>query len=165
MSVGNTPLVEVDGIYAKLECTNPTGSIKDRIAKYILDESEKKELLRSGMTIVEATSGNTGIALSYYAAQKGYKVVIVMPENMTEERKQIIRDLGAELVLCSAGDFLEAATIRDKMTEDPQNFNPDQFSNPLNVECHYKTTGQEILKQIKQFTPLAIDAFVVGVGT
>jgi cysteine synthase A len=165
MTVGDTPLVYIDGIYAKLECTNPSGSIKDRIAKYIIDESEKKGILKPGMTIVEATSGNTGIALSYYAAQKGYKIIIVMPENMTEERKKIIRDLGAELILCSAGDFLEAAAIRDRMAEDPKYFNPDQFSNPLNVECHYKTTGQEILRQIKQYTSEIIDAFVVGVGT
>ena len=99
--VGNTMLIKVDGIYAKLECTNPCGSIKDRMVKYILDESEKKEHLKPGMTIVEATSGNTGIALAYYAKKRGYDVTIVMPENMTEERKQLIRRLGANLILCS----------------------------------------------------------------
>lgn len=161
---GNTPLVDVAGIYAKLECANPSGSIKDRLAEYILDESEKKGVLKPGMTIVEASSGNTGISLSYFAAQKGYKIIIVMPENMTDERKQIIRELGAELILCAAGDFVEAAAIRDRMAEDLKYFNPDQFSNPLNVECHYKTTGREIIKQIRQNVP-SVDAFVVGVGT
>ena len=165
ITIGNTPLIKVDKIFAKLECTNPCGSIKDRIAKYIIDKSEKKGILRKGMTIVEATSGNTGIALSYYGREKGYKVTIVMPENMTEERKQIIKDFSAELILCSKkGSFAEAAAIRDKIAQSPGYFNPDQFSNPLNVECHYKTTGQEILKQMKKHSK-KIDAFVAGVGT
>ncbi len=164
MQPGNTPLVDVNGIFAKLECTNPCGSVKDRIAKYIIDESEKRGLLRTGMKIVEASSGNTGISLTYYARQKGYEVVIVMPENMTDERKQILSRLGAELVLCSAGNFAEAAAIRDKMATDPEYFNPDQFSNPLNVECHQKTTGQELLTQMRD-RGHTIDAFVAGVGT
>ncbi|MCX6113363.1 MAG: cysteine synthase family protein [Proteobacteria bacterium] len=154
----------MDNIYAKLECTNPCGSIKDRIAKYIIDESEKKGLLKKGMTIVEATSGNTGISVSYYGVSKGYKVIIVMPENMTQERQQIIKQIGAELVLCKAGDFVEAARIRDEMAKQPGFFNPDQFSNPLNVECHYKTTGQEIINQMKEHAN-SIDAFVAGIGT
>lgn len=162
--VGDTPLLEVDGIFAKLECLNPTGSIKDRIAKYIIDESEKRGFLKPGMTIVEATSGNTGIAYSHYAKQKGYKVTIVMPRNMSEERKAIMKGLGAELILCSDGDFAEAAGIRDEMARDPHYFNPDQFSNPLNTECHYRTTGQEILAQMKQHNR-KVDAFVAGVGT
>lgn len=161
---GNTPLVQVNGVFTKLECVNPSNSIKDRIAKYILDESERRGLLKPGMTIVEATSGNTGIAMSYYGAKKGYRVIIVMPENMTEERKQVIRDLGAELVLCSAGNFSEAAAIRDEMATQPGYFNPDQFSNPLNVECHCKTTGKEIVEQISG-SAARIDAFVAGVGT
>lgn len=156
-----TPIVELDGIYAKLECVNPTGSIKDRIAEFIIDESERKGLLKEGMTIVEATSGNTGIALAKYGREKGYKVVIVMPENMTEERRNLIREFGAELVLCGDGDFAEAVRIRDEMALRPGYFNPDQFSNELNVECHYRTTGQEILDQI----PAPIEAFVAGVGT
>jgi cysteine synthase A len=162
--VGDTPLLEVDGIFAKLECLNPTGSIKDRIAKYIIDESEKRGMLKPGMTIVEATSGNTGIAYSHYARQKGYKVVIVMPRNMSEERKSIMRGFGAELILCSEGNFEEAARIRDDMAKDPRYFNPDQFSNPLNTECHYATTGREILAQMKKHNRKA-DAFVAGVGT
>ncbi len=162
---GGTPLLDIEGIYAKLECSNPCGSIKDRIAKYILDESERRGLLKPGMTIVEATSGNTGIALSYYAREKGYPITVVMPENMTEERKQFIRDLGAKLLLCSKeGSFEEAAAIRDKIAQEPGYFNPDQFSNPLNVECHYQTTAQEILDQMRPLAP-TIDAFVAGVGT
>lgn len=162
---GNTPLVEIDGVFAKLECTNPCGSVKDRIARFIVEESERRGLLKPGMRIVEATSGNTGIAFAYYARQKGYPVTIVMPENMTEERKRIIRGLGAELVLCSEeGSFAEAAAIRDELCEQEGTFNPDQFSNPLNVECHYRTTGQEILQQLEGRAE-RIDAFVAGVGT
>ncbi|MEK6845976.1 MAG: pyridoxal-phosphate dependent enzyme, partial [Nanoarchaeota archaeon] len=143
--VGNTPLIKIENIYAKLECTNPCGSIKDRIAVYILEESERLGLLKKGQRIVEATSGNTGISLAYYARQKGYPITIVMPENMTEERKTLIRSLGAGLILCSEkGSFKEAAAIRDEMAKAYGYFNPDQFSNQLNVECHYRTTGQEI---------------------
>ena len=159
---GNTPLVEVEGVYAKLECVNPCGSVKDRIAKYIIEKSEQQGFLTAGNTIVEATSGNTGIAFSYYAREKGYPIKIVMPENMTEERKTIIKSLGAELILCSEeGSFAEAAQIRDKLAQENGYFNPDQFSNPLNVECHQKTTGQEILQQCSD----KVDAFVAGVGT
>lgn len=158
-----TPLVNVDGVLVKLECVNPCGSIKDRIALYILEHSEQLGLLRPGMRIVEATSGNTGIAFAYYGRKMGYDVTIVMPEHMTEERKSLIRSLGAELILCSKeGSFAEAASIRDKMAaEDPNVFNPDQFGNPLNVECHRLTTGQELIEQ----AGVQIDAFVAGVGT
>ncbi|MBI4454248.1 cysteine synthase family protein [Candidatus Woesearchaeota archaeon] len=178
VEVGNTPLICVDGIYAKLECTNPCGSIKDRIAKYIIEKSEEKGILRKGMKIIEATSGNTGIAFAFYGRQKGYAVTIIMPENMTEERKRVIRGFGATLIECSAeGSFAEAARIRDEMAKDPLYFNPDQFSNPLNVECHYQTTGCEILAQLAQiqkenakkytqkYTAKPIDAFIAGVGT
>lgn len=173
MISGNTPLIEADGIYAKLECVNPTGSIKDRIAEYILQKSENKGLLKPGMKIVEATSGNTGIALSHFARKLGYDVTIVMPENMSQERKDRIQDLGAKLILCPHGDFAEAVRIRDEIVNsNPERyFNPDQFSNPLNVECHYNTTGQEIISQLRLFqlhhgidaTP--VHAFVAGVGT
>lgn len=163
---GNTPLIKVGNIFTKLECINPTGSIKDRIAYYILEESEKKGILKPGMKIIEATSGNTGIAFSYYAKQKGYEVIIVMPEHMTDERKKLIRELGAELILCSKeGSFTEAAQIRDRIAQEKGYFNPDQFSNPLNVECHQNTTGKEIITQIKEYTDKKIDAFVAGVGT
>lgn len=164
LQVGNTPLLKVDGIFAKLECTNPLGSIKDRMAKYVIDQSEKLGLLKPGMTIVEASSGNTGIALSFFAREKGYHVVIVMPENMTKERKRIVKSLGAELILCSEGNFEEAVKIRNELAQKYGYFNPDQFSNPLNVECHYNTTAQEILDQIKTYSE-RVDAFVGGVGT
>lgn len=163
---GNTPLLEISGVYAKLECTNPCGSIKDRIAEYILRKSEESGLLRPGVRIVEATSGNTGIALAYFARKRGYDITIVMPENMTDERKQIVQSLGAELILCSAeGSFVEAASIRDRLARENGWFNPDQFSNPLNVECHFETTGEEILRQIATLTARPIDALVAGVGT
>jgi cysteine synthase A len=165
MEIGGTPLIKLDDIYAKLECTNPTGSIKDRMVKFIIDESEKRGLLRKGMTIVEATSGNTGIALSYYAKQKGYDAVIIMPDNMTEERKELVRKYGAKLILCSSeGSFPEAVRIRDEMTKDGRHFSMDQFSNQLNVECHYLTTGKEIVQQLRERF-LVADAFVAGVGT
>ncbi len=163
-AVGNTPLLEVDGIFAKLECANPCGSIKDRIGRYILDESERLGTLRPGMRIIEATSGNTGIAMSYFAREKSYAVTIVMPEDMTDERKEMIRALGADLVLCSKeGSFAEAAAIRDRLARELGAFNPDQFSNPLNSECHERTTGEEIVRQMA--AGRTIDAFVAGVGT
>lgn len=163
---GDTPLVVVDGIYAKLECTNPCGSIKDRIADYILRESEARGLLRPGTRIVEATSGNTGIAFAHFARLRGYPMTVVMPEDMTEERKEIVRSFGAELILCSAeGSFAEAARIRDELASRHGWFNPDQFSNPLNEECHFETTGRELLRQVAEHTARPIDAFVAGVGT
>lgn len=165
-TVGNTPMVPVDGVFAKLECTNPCGSIKDRVATYILNESKKRGLLHEGDRIVEATSGNTGIALSYYGREQGYDVTIVMPENMTKERKEIITRLGATLVLVSeSGSFVEAASVRDEIATKQGCFNPDQFSNPLNVECHRLGTGAELLHQLPRHTELPIDAFVAGVGT
>ena len=145
LEVGNTPLVRVDGVYAKLECVNPTGSIKDRMVKFILDESEKRGLLKKGMVIVEATSGNTGIALAYFGRQKGYDVKIIMPDNMTEERKELIRGFGAELILSPAKEgFLQALWIRDNMVREGNCFTTDQFSNDLNTECHYQTTGRRL---------------------
>lgn len=161
--VGDTPLVEVEGILAKLECANPCGSIKDRIGKYILEESRRSGLLAPGQGIVEATSGNTGIAFAWFARQMGHPVTIVMPEDMTEERKQIIRSLGANLVLCSKeGSFAEAAVIRDRLAAENGWFNPDQFSNELNSECHERTTGEEILQQT---AGRRLGAFVAGIGT
>lgn len=161
--VASTPLVEVDGIFAKLECVHPAGSVKDRIAQYILQSAERTGQLRPGMRVVEATSGNTGIAVSYYGKQMGYPVTIVMPEHMTEERKSLIRGLGAELILVSKeGSFAEAVEVRDRIAEDPNVFCVDQFANPLNVECHERTTGAEILVSLKG---RRADAFVAGVGT
>lgn len=161
--VGGTPLVEVEGVLAKLECVNPCGSIKDRIGRYILEQSRARGLLAPGQRIVEATSGNTGIALAWFARQLGHPITIVMPENMTEERKAMIRSLGAELLLCSAaGSFAEAAAIRDRLAAEHGWFNPDQFSNPLNAECHERTTGAELVRQLNG---RKLGAFVAGVGT
>ncbi|MFH0799745.1 MAG: cysteine synthase family protein [Pseudomonadota bacterium] len=163
--VGNTPLIEVDGIYAKLECVNPCGSIKDRIDKYIIEKSEENGDLKPDMTLVEATSGNTGVALSFYGREKGYDVTIIMPENMTRERKELITRLGAKLILCSAkGGSAEACAIRDEFLKKPGYFSTNQFANVLNAECHYKTTGQEIIGQIKGYSE-TIDVFVAAVGT
>jgi cysteine synthase A len=165
LEVGNTPMVKVDGVYAKLECVNPTGSIKDRMVKFILDESEERGLLKKGMVIAEATSGNTGIALAYFGRQKGYEVKIIMPDNMTEERKELIRGFGAELILSPAKEgFLQALWIRDNMVREGNCFTTDQFSNGLNTECHYKTTGQELIKQLGAES-VSPHAFVAGVGT
>lgn len=161
LAVGNTPLIKIEGIYAKLECTNPLGSVKDRIAKYILEESERRGLLARGQPVVEATSGNTGIALAYYGRLTGHPVTIVMPCDMTEERKRRIKGFGAELILCSEGNFAEAKDIRDRIAAEKGYFNIDQFANPLNVECHYRNTGQEIIRQM----PVIADAFAAGVGT
>jgi cysteine synthase A len=162
-AVGNTPLVEVDGILAKLECANPCGSIKDRVGRFLLERSRADGSLAPGQRIVEATSGNTGIALAYFARELGHPITIVMPEDMTEERKAMIRALGAELVLSPAeGSFALAAAIRDRLAAEHGWFNPDQFSNPWNSLCHETTTGAEIAEQTAGRT---IDAFVAGVGT
>lgn len=170
--VGETPLVEIEGIFVKLECVNPCGSVKDRIAGYILSEATRRGDLKPGQPIVEATSGNTGIAFAYYGRQAGHPVTIVMPEHMTEERKALIRSLGAELVLCSKeGSFAEAAAIRDRIASETGAFNPDQFSNELNSECHRVTTGAEIVRQLASYSDTAHQsrrggtAFVAGVGT
>lgn len=162
--VGETPLVEIEGIFVKLECINPSGSVKDRMAAYILREAAARGDLKPGQPIVEATSGNTGIAFSYYGRQAGHPVTIVMPEHMTEERKALIRHLGANLLLCSKeGSFAEAAEIRDRIAAETGAFNPNQFGNPLNAECHHLTTGAEIKRQLPNMSgPVA---FVAGVGT
>ncbi|HRI43476.1 MAG TPA: cysteine synthase family protein [Fimbriimonadaceae bacterium] len=161
---GGTPILEVGGVWAKLECTNPCGSVKDRIVSYIIREARKRGDLKPGQPIVEATSGNTGIAFAYYARLHGHPVTIVMPEHMTEERKALIRGLGANLVLCSKeGSFAEAAAIRDRIAQETGAYNPDQFSNELNSDCHRQTTGPEIVSHFG--SPPNAPAFVAGVGT
>jgi len=170
-SVGNTPLqalhVRYNGqnyhIFAKLEFMNPSGSIKDRIARYIIEQAEAKGLLRPGYTIVEATSGNTGIALSMVGAARGYKVLIVMPEHMTGERIKIISNLGADLCLTPKDQGFEGAIsqARKIAASSEEFFLTSQFDNPDNVAAHYYGTGREILGQLTR----EIDAFVAGVGT
>ena len=161
--VGNTPLIKLgDRLYAKFETYNPSGSIKDRIGYYILKKAEERGDLKPGDTIVEATSGNTGIAISMFAANKGYPVIIVMPSNMSEERKQMMRMFGAEVIETDPGDFDGSIGLRDKICNGPGFFNFNQFHNPDNIACHYETTGVEILEQTKG---LPVAAFLDGTGT
>lgn len=169
--VGNTSMLKLDvqfqgqtyRLLAKPEFMNPSGSIKDRIAKYIVEQAEKRGLLKPGYTIVEATSGNTGIALSKVAAAKGYEMLVVMPEHMTGERIKIMTSLGADLCLTPKDEGFEGAVAKaDKIAKSGKHyFLANQFKNPDNVMAHYHTTGKEILQQIEG----DIDVFVAGVGT
>ncbi len=159
-AIGNTPIVRIGNVYAKYEGANPTGSIKDRVALEIVEAAEQEGLLKPGYRIVEASSGNTGIALSMVAAVKGYRMIVVMPENMSEERKNIVRALGAELVLTSSsGSLKEAIEKAEELAQQPDTFQARQFSNPNNIKAQEKT-GREILEQIGP-----VDAVVAGVGT
>lgn len=161
-NVGNTPLIKIsERIYAKFEGYNPSGSLKDRMAVYIIDDAEKRGLIKRGDTLIEATSGNSGIAFAMLGAERGYKVIIVMPRNMSEERKKILKIYGAELIEVEDGRFDDAISLRDKLSEENGYFNPNQFSNPLNIKAHYETTAPEILSQHKE----VIAAFVSGTGT
>ena len=166
--IGNTPLISLEQttglhIYAKAEFLNPGGSIKDRIALNMIEQAEKDGHLKPGMTIIEPTSGNTGIGLAFCGVRKGYRVIIVMPENMSEERKKIIHALGAELVLTPPE--LSIAGSVDKAMEiagdSPEYFIPQQFQNPANPETHYRTTAVELVEQLGK----KIDVFVSGVGS
>ena len=166
--IGNTPLLSLEAttgikLYAKAEFLNPGGSIKDRIALNMLEEAEKSGKLRPGMTIIEPTSGNTGIGLALCGVRKGYRVIIVMPENMSEERKKIIHALGAELVLTppelSIGGSVEKA--EEIAASSDEYFVPQQFENPANPDAHYKTTAREIVEQLGK----KIDIFVSGIGS
>ena len=160
--VGNTPLIKIsDRIFAKFEGQNPSGSIKDRMASYIINDAEKNNLIKKGDTIIEATSGNSGIAFAFLAAERGYKCIIIMPSNMSEERKQMLRLYGAELIEVPDGKFDDAIALRDKMAEENGYFNPNQFHNPLNIQAHYEGTGVEILHQHTE----KIAAFLDGTGT
>ncbi|MDP3970982.1 MAG: cysteine synthase family protein [bacterium] len=162
--IGNTPLIKIsDKLYAKLETPNPSGSIKDRMALYILDRAEEKGEIQPGATIVEATSGNTGIAFSMLAAERKYRMIVVMPSNMSTERKQMIKAFGAEIIEVGPGDFAGAVEKRDVLVKELNAFCPNQFANLDNIECHYKTTGQEIINQIPD--DLEISAVVAGTGT
>ena len=167
MEVGNTPLIKLsDKLYGKFEALNPGGSIKDRPVKYILDVYERDGYLKKGDTIIEATSGNTGISLAMMCAERGYKCIIVMPSDMSIERKKMMKFFGAELVEVDAGDFDGAITKKTKMAEWNGYVELNQFSNPLNVECHLKTTFKEILydTMIADYES-QISAFIAGTGT
>ena len=159
-AIGNTPLIRIDNVYAKLESVNPSGSIKDRVALEIIEAAEREGKLKKGYTIVEASSGNTGISLSMCATVKGYKMIVVMPENMSEERQHMMKALGAELVLTSkSGSLQEAIEKAEEIAQRPKTFIARQFSNPNNIRAQEKT-GREILREIG-----AVDAVVAGVGT
>ena len=161
-NIGKTPLVQIsERIWAKCEGNNPSGSIKDRMASYIINDAELKGLIKKGDTIIEATSGNSGIAFAFLGAERGYNVKIVMPCNMSNERKQILKYYGAELIEVPDGDFDKAIEIRDELAIKHGYFNPNQFMNPLNIEVHSRTTAMEILNQ----HPAKIGAFVAGTGT
>ncbi|MBI3925312.1 MAG: cysteine synthase family protein [Armatimonadetes bacterium] len=170
-TIGNTPLVPIRSssertgcrILAKAEYLNPGGSIKDRIARFIIEEAEKRGDLSPGGTILEVTSGNTGIALSMVGAVKGYRVVIIMPQTVSRERRNMILSFGAELHLIERLTGIQAAVERAiQLAREHQDiFLPSQFSNPDNALCHEKTTGAEIVSQ----TEGQLDAFVMGVGT
>jgi len=168
--VGNTPLIPIRfgsyTVWGKAEFMNPGGSVKDRMATYILNDAESRGLIKKGDTLVEATSGNTGIAFAMLAAERGYKMYIVMPSNMSEERKQMLKFYGARLIEVGEGDFDEAIRVRDDMAEKMGWFNCNQFHNPLNMEVHYKTTGPEILNQFRSSCHDGwLQAFVAGTGT
>lgn len=166
--IGRTPMLSLSKmseykIYAKAEFLNPGGSIKDRVAVHMIEEAERKGLLKPGMTIMEPTSGNTGIGIALAGVQKGYRVVIVMPDNMSEERKKIIQALGAELVMTPAIDNIAGAVaeVVKRQKEDDSIFVPQQFENPDNPEAHYLTTGPEIWEQLDG----RVDIFVSGLGS
>lgn len=167
--IGNTPVVELKKInlkpqvklFAKLEFYNPGGSVKDRIAKYMIEEAEKEEKISSATKILEATSGNTGIGLAMIARLKGYSVTLLMPESMSIERRKILYALGAEILLTPAEEGMNGAIERAKeLAEKPDFFWVDQFENEANVKAHYETTGKEIVEQVGK-----VDVFVAGIGT
>lgn len=171
--IGHTPLMELTNIekkhglkaklLAKLEYFNPAGSVKDRIAKAMIDDAETKGLLKPGSVIIEPTSGNTGIGLASVAAARGYRIIIVMPETMSIERRQIMKAYGAELVLTEGAKGMKGAIAKaDELAKEiPNSFVPGQFVNPSNPKAHYETTGPEIFED----TDGEVDIFVAGVGT
>src|SRR5919106_5242275 len=162
-AIGDTPLIEVEGIYCKLEYLNPSGSIKARIAKYMIERAEDEGLLRPGDTIVEATSGNTGNALSMVAAVKGYRMLVVMPEGMSGERVAISRAFGAEVMEVGHFHVNEALEKARELGQEPGYFCPAQFESEWNVEENRVWLGPEIVAQLPE--GIVPDALVVGVGT
>ena len=164
--VGNTPLIPIEfaglTVWGKAEFMNPGGSVKDRMATYIIDHAEAYEQIKPGDTLCEATSGNTGIAFAMLAAERGYKMYIIMPSNMSDERKQMLKFYGARLIEVDEGDFDGTIALRDEMCEKMGWFNCNQFHNPWNIEAHFNNTGPEIMSQLSTNIP---DAFIAGTGT
>jgi cysteine synthase A len=163
--IGNTPLIRLNGenIFAKAEFLNPGGSIKDRVALAMIEGAERAGRLHANSILVEPTSGNTGIGIALIGQLKGYRVRIVMPEDMSEERKKLIRALGAELVLTPARDGIKGAVehVRQMASQDPDVFVPQQFENPDNPRIHYETTARELWRQMEG----DLACFVAGVGS
>ena len=166
--MGQTPLIpiDIDGviIWGKAEFMNPSGSVKDRPIKNILNRAVENGLLSKGGTVVEATSGNAGISFAMYCAEMGFKCVIVMPSNMSEERKKMLRLYGAELIEVGPGDFDSAIKLRDELAEKNGWFNGNQFASPWNVEAHKEGTGVELMYQAIS-NKIRPSAFVLGTGT
>ncbi|MFH1214552.1 MAG: cysteine synthase A, partial [Candidatus Neomarinimicrobiota bacterium] len=170
-TIGKTPLVRINrltlgtsaGILAKLEFFNPGGSVKDRIALNMIETAERQGTLKKGMTIVEPTSGNTGIGLAMVAAAKGYPIILTMPESMSIERRKILKHFGAQIVLTQGARGMSGAVAEaERLASRPGYFMPQQFRNPANPEIHRRTTAQEIITDLGDLVP---DYFIAGVGT
>ncbi|ATH94007.1 cysteine synthase A [Bacillus glycinifermentans] len=169
--IGNTPIVKLNrladedsaDVYVKLEYMNPGSSVKDRIALAMIEDAEEKGLLKEGDTIIEPTSGNTGIGLAMVAAAKGIKAILVMPDTMSSERRNLLRAYGAELVLTPGAEGMKGAIKKaEELAKEHGYFMPQQFNNPANAEIHRRTTGREIAEQ---FGDEGLDAFIAGIGT
>ncbi|MCY7912663.1 cysteine synthase A [Bacillus haynesii] len=168
--IGNTPVVKLNRlvdedsaeVYVKLEYMNPGSSVKDRIALAMIEDAEEKGLLKEGDTLIEPTSGNTGIGLAMVAAAKGIKAILVMPDTMSSERRNLLRAYGAELVLTPGAEGMKGAIKKaEELAEEHDYFMPQQFNNPANAEVHRRTTGKEIAEQFGD----GLDAFIAGIGT
>lgn len=168
-TIGNTPMIDISKIspnkvkiFAKLESSNPSGSIKDRVAKYLIESAEKKGLISRGSTIIEPTSGNTGIALAMISRIKDYKMKAVMPDNVSDERKSMLLSLGAEIIFSKGAEGTNGAIkLAEKISKENKDYYmPYQYGNEGNPRSHYETTGPEIIKQLPE-----IDVFVAGLGT
>lgn len=171
--IGGTPLLEMTNIeaknnlkakiFAKLECFNPAGSVKDRIARAMIDDAEKKGTLKPGSVIIEPTSGNTGIGLASVAAARGYRAILTMPETMSVERRNLLKAYGAEIVLTEGAKGMKGAIAKaeELAAQMPNSFIPGQFENPVNAKAHFETTGPEIWND----TDGNVDFFIAGIGT